>query len=140
MKTDLEERQAIAQAALTRYVGQPLEPGRRDCVRLAAYVLRARGHKPQLGRGGTYTTMAGGYRALRRAGFETLAEALDSLGLPRIPPAAALPCDIIMIPGPAPYDGALQVAVGNGNTIGYHAELPEGLVLHPVEFLTAWRV
>lgn len=140
MTTDLEQRRTIAQAALDTYRDQPFTPGKFDCVRLAAFVLRERGHKPRLGRGGSYKTMLGGYRALRRAGFETLAEALDSLGLMRIPPAAALPCDIILIPGPAPYDGVLQVAVGNGRTIGYHEDLDGAEVLQPVEFIAAWRV
>ncbi|KQM92235.1 hypothetical protein ASE70_15080 [Sphingomonas sp. Leaf22] len=140
MSTDLEQRRDIAQAALARFRSQPFKPGKFDCVRLAAFVLRQRGHRPGLGRGGSYTSLLGAHRALQKAGFETLADALDALGLPRIPPAAALPCDIIMVPGEGPFDGALHVAVGNGRTIGYHQDLPGADVLQPIMFLGAWRV
>lgn len=139
MLTDLEQRQAIAQAALKVFLGQPFQPGKHDCVRLAAFVLRQRGKRPGLARGGSYRSMIGAYRALRRAGFETLADALDTMGLQRIPPAAALPCDIIMVPAEGPFDGALHVAVGNGRTIGYHDGLPCAEILQPVQFVAAWR-
>lgn len=139
MATDLEQRQAIAQAAVRTFLAQPFQPGKYDCVRLAAFVLRQRGKRPGLARGGSYKSMAGAYRALRRAGFETLADALDAMGLQRIPPAAALPCDIIMVPAAGPFDGALHVAVGNGRTIGYHEDVDGAEVLQPVEFIAAWR-
>lgn len=122
------------------YLDRPFQPGKYDCVRLAAFVLRARGWRPRLARGGSYTTMAGAYRALRRAGFETLAAAIDAAGLERIPPLARLPCDIVMVPADGPFDGALHVAVGNGRTIGYHEDVEGAAVLQPIEFVAAWRV
>lgn len=133
-------RQQAAQAAVARFKAQPWQLGKNDCVRLAAFVLRKMGHRPQLGKAGSYTTGAGALRALKRAGHATLAEALDALGLERIPPAAALPADIVMIPGEAPLDGALTIAVGNGRVLGFHEDVGAAEILQPVEFITAWRV
>lgn len=126
-------------ATIARFQHQPFKLGKNDCVRMAAYVLRKRGYRPQLGKAGTYTTLVGAKRALKRAGFDTIAEALDALGLTRIAPAAALPCDIIMVPGEGPLDGALHVAVGNGRTLAYHADIDGADILQPIEFIAAWR-
>jgi len=133
-------RQQAAQAAVDRFKGQPWQLGKNDCVRLAAFVLRKMGHKPQLGKAGTYTTGAGALRALNRAGFASLADALDALGLERIAPAAARVADIIMTPGEAPLDGALTIAVGNGRVLGFHEDMGVAEVLQPVAFVGAWRV
>ena len=133
-------RQQAAQAAVDRFKGQPWELGKNDCVRMAALVLRKMGHKPQLGKAGSYTTGPGALRALNRAGFTSLADALDALGLERIAPAAARVADIIMVPGEAPLDGALTIAVGNGRVLGFHEDLAAAEILHPVEFVGAWRL
>ena len=109
-------------------------------MRLAAFVLRRLGHRPQLGKAGTYRSELGAVRALKRAGYVNLADALDDLGLPRIAPAEALPCDIIMLPGEGSFGGALNIVVGNGRVLGYHQDLPGADVLQPTEFVAAWRV
>ena len=132
-------RQQAAQAAVDRFKGQPWELGKNDCVRLAAFVLRRMGHRPQLGKAGSYSTGAGALRALKRAGFDTLAEALDALGLERVPPADARVADIVMVPGEAPLDGALMIAVGNGRVLGFHEQSLQGEVLQPTAFIGAWR-
>lgn len=137
---EMIRRQQAAQAAVDRFKGQPWQLGKNDCVRMAAFVLRKMGHRPQMGKAGTYTTGAGAMRALQRAGFGSLAEALDSLGLERVAPAAARVADIIMIPGEAPLDGALTIAVGNGRVLGFHQDLGAAEILQPVEFIGAWRV
>ncbi len=134
------QRQQAAQAAVARFKGEPWQLGKNDCVRLAAFVLRKMGHRPQLGKAGTYTTGPAALRALQRAGFNTLSEALDALGLERIAPAAARIADIVMIPGEAPLDGALTIAVGNGRVLGFHEDTGTAEILQPVEFIAAWRV
>jgi hypothetical protein len=133
-------RQQAAQAAVDRFKGEPWQLGKNDCVRLAAFVLRRMGHHPQLGKAGTYTTGAGAMRALKRAGFDSLGAALDALGLERIAPAAARVADIVMIPGEAPLDGALTIAVGNGRVLGFHEDMAVAEILQPVAFIGAWRV
>lgn len=138
---EMIRRQQVAQAAVARFKGEPWQLGKNDCVRLAAFVLRKMGHRPQLGKAGTYTTGPGAMRALKRAGFDTLAQALDSIGLQRIAPAEALAADIIMIPGEAPLDGALTMAIGtNMRVLGFHEDMGTAEILQPVEYLAAWRV
>lgn len=136
---EMIKRQQAAQAAIDRFKGQPWLLGKNDCVRMAAFVLRRMGHRPQLGKAGSYTTDAGAMLALKRAGFDSLAAALDALGLERIAPAAARIADIIMIPGEAPLDGALAIAVGNGRVLGFHEDAGSAEILQPIEFIGAWR-
>ena len=133
------DRRDAAQAVIDRFKDQPMVFGKNDCVRMAAFVLRKRGHRPQLGKAGSYTNALGAQRALKRAGYDSLADALDALGLQRIAPAAALPADIIMVPGEGSFGGALQVVVGNGRTLGYHQDLDGADILMPIEFVAAWR-
>lgn len=137
---EMIRRQQAAQAAVDRFKGQPWQLGKNDCVRMAAFVLRKMGHRPQLGKAGSYTTAAGAMLALKRAGHDSLAGALDTLGLERIAPAAARIADIVMIPGEAPLDGALTIAVGNGRVLGFHEDVSSAEILQPVQFIAAWRV
>ena len=137
---EMIRRQQAAQAAVDRFKGQPWQLGKNDCVRMAAFVLRKMGHRPQLGKAGSYTTGAGAMRALKRAGHDSLAGALDALGLERIAPAAARVADIVMIPGEAPLDGALTIAVGNGRVLGFHEGVGAAEILQPTQFTAAWRL
>jgi hypothetical protein len=138
--TVLLRRQQAAQAAIDRFKDQPLVYGKNDCVRLAAFVLRKMGHRPQLAKAGSYRTALGAARALQRAGFEDLAAAVDALGLPRIAPAAAWVADLVLLPAGAPFGGALSVAVGNGRVLGYHEDLGGAEILQPVQYVAAWRI
>jgi len=133
-------RQQAAQAAVNRFKGEPLIFGKNDCVRMAALVLRKMGRRPQLGKAGSYSSAIGAAHALKRAGYDNLAEALDALGLQRIPPAAALVADLVMLPADGPFGGALTVAVGNGRVLGYHEAVDTAEILHPVAFVSAWRL
>ncbi len=137
---DMLDRKAIGDAAMARFQHQPFAYGKNDCARLAAFVLRRRGHAVQLAKAGSYRTALGAKRGLERAGYETLADAIDAIGLPRIAPAAALPCDLVLIPGGESFGGAITIAVGNGRVLGYHEDIEGADVLQPVEFVAAWRV
>ena len=130
-------RRDAAQAAVDRFDGQPFVWGKNDCVRLSAFVLRKLGHKPNLARAGSYSSLLGAKRALARTGFASLEAALDALGLPRIPPAAATTGDIVGLPGEGDWT-ALTVAVGNGRVLGFMEG--RGGIMQPVTTVTAWRV
>lgn len=140
---DLIRRRDAAQAALDRFQGRPLVWGRDDCIRLAAFALRKMKRRVSLAKAGEIRSAAGALRALRRTGFADLAAAVDAQGLMRIPPAAALPADLIGLPTDEEGFGyALTVCVGNGRVLGFQTGVcgvmqprPEGL-LNAV----AWRV
>lgn len=71
---------------------------------------------------------------------DTVADAIDAMGLQRIPPAAALPADLVLLPGDGPFGGSLTMAVGNGRVFGYHEDVVGADILQPLEFVAAWRV
>lgn len=135
-------RVAAAEAVLARFNGAPLVWGHTDCARLAAASLRALGHRVSLGRFGRYSSAAGALRALKRQGFDGLDAAIDAQLLPRIPPAAALPGDLVALPSDEPGWPALTVALGNGRVLGFREK--DGAlvcgVLQPNQWLCAWRV
>lgn len=95
MASTLPARVAAAQATFDAFHGQTFEWGRRDCARLAAFCLKSLGYNPRAARFGYYKTENSAAAALRKAGFADMAAVVDSLGLPRIAPAAALPGDIV---------------------------------------------
>jgi len=138
--TEMLRRQRAAQATVDRFRGVPFAYGKNDCARLAAFALRQMGHKPGLAKAGSYSTALGATRALKRLGHDDLASVLDGLGLLRIPPIAALPGDLIMLPGEGPFGGALAMAVGNGRVLSYHEDLDGADIVQPVEYVAAWRV
>lgn len=112
------QRVAAAQATLDAYVGQPLVWGRTDCVRMAAFNLRKLGYRPRLARGGSYSSALGARRALKRAGFDRLEDALQDLGLVEIGHASHLPADILALESGDDWP-ALGVALGNRRVLAF---------------------
>lgn len=134
-------RVAAAQACIDRFSGKAYDPAsNRDCIKLTLHAMRKMGRSTGILKGKRYTTEAGGVKVMRSLGFKNLIEALDGAGLERIPPAAALPGDIIALETEAdsPFGCALTVAVGNGRVIGFSGGV--GQVMQPLAYLTAWRV
>ncbi|WP_419808392.1 DUF6950 family protein [Sphingomonas sp.] len=138
--SEMLKRQKAAQAVLDRFKGKPMQYGKNDCARLAAMALRKMGHRSPMVKAGIYHSAVGALRAMKKLGFDDLAAAIDSVGLKRIAPAAALPGDLILIPGEGAFGGALVMAVSNGRVLGYHEDCAGAEVLQPVEYLAAWRL
>lgn len=132
-------RVAAAQATLDQWKGKPFKLGRADCVRVAASHLRRMGHRVKLPPAGSYGTPRSALKALKDRGFASLAEAMDGAGFDRIAPAAALPGDIVAIPGDMDI-GCLTVAMSNGRVAGFHEDCVGVEVLQPTEYVAAWRV
>lgn len=141
MTTILEKRVAAAQATLNHFKGKPFKWGATDCATLAAHLLRQLGHAPPLRSFGVYQTALGAKRALKRKGFADMGEVLDGLGYARIPPAAALPGDIIGLDGEG--DLALTIFLGNGRVLGFisasEGVAPRAEVMQPFATRSAWR-
>ena len=128
-----------AQATLDRFKDETFQFGKNDCARMAAYHLRKLGYRPGLAKAGSYRTALSARAALKRAGYDSLADALDGLGLERIAPAAAVVGDIVEMEAGDAF-GALAVAVGNGRVLGYHEDEPGAVVVQPLSIVVAWRV
>ena len=132
------KRMEAAQACIDRFSGKPYEPGKRDGVQMARHLLHHLGRRVGQGKLPTYTSEKRGIVALRRMGFSTLIEAMDSFNLPRIAPAAALAGDIVAMESLCPL-GDLAIAVGNGRLLGYLDGHEGAVVYTPHQFLAAWR-
>lgn len=123
--TEMERRVAAVTATWEQFRGRPFAFGRVDCVRLVAAHLKRLGRSVQLAKGGSYRSALGAKRALARAGYASLVEALQGVGLVEIAPAAALPGDLIVAPGGQGFD-ALTIAAGNAMVVGFHDDMLEG--------------
>ena len=124
---------------MAKFKDAPFKWGSADCSRLVAFHLKGAGYKVAVAKGGSYKSLLGARRALARCGYSTIGEALDAIGLPRIPPAAALEGDIIEVPSENSL-GSLTIFVGNGRVIGWHPDAEGAAILQPVDYVSAWRV
>lgn len=134
------KRVAVAQACVDRFDGQAFAWGACDCARLAAFALQALGYKPSYARFGRYRTALSARRALRREGFADTTDWMDAVhGLVRIAPAAALPGDIVALPGEDGWS-ALTVALGQGRLLGFLEAAGGCAVVEPgVPPIATWR-
>lgn len=132
-------RQSATQATIDHFRDLPFQLGVADCAKMTIFHLKQFGIRFKLSKVGPYSTPIGARRAVRRLGFDTLAEALDDVGLQRIAPAEALIGDILELEADAP-PGALHIAVGNGRTFAYHEDAATAVVMQPLRALAAWRV
>ena len=134
----LIDRRDAAQATLDAFADQAFAWGKYDCGKMLAAHLKAMGHPVRLAPAGAYKSAMGAKGALRRMGFASLSDALDSR-FPRIAPAAAIVGDVIAMPSEGPLD-AIAICVGNGRALAYHESVPGAVVVQPLTMLAAWRV
>lgn len=114
----MARRALAAEACITRFADRPYEPGKRDCTLMARHCLHKLGLKVPFAKGIRYESELGGVRALKKAGFSNLVDAVDSLGLPRIGPASALPADLVALPTDHTL-GSLAVCIGPASWLAY---------------------
>lgn len=136
----LIRRRDAAQRTLDVWSKRSQRLGTADCVRMVAAHLRLLGYQVKLPPAGSYRTVNSAMKALREAGFATIGDALDALGLERVAPAATIVGDVMLMPA-AHELGALVVVMGNGRVAGWHEDVPGGaIVMQPIEMVAAWRV
>lgn len=137
--TEIERRVAAAQTTLDAVKDKPFRLGRNDCARMVAAHLRRAGHPVRLPAGGSYGSVRGAAKALAARGFADLPAAMDAMGFDRIPPAAALPGDVLALPAASPI-GCLAVVLSNGRACGFTEDAAGAAVIQPVDYVAAWRV
>ncbi|WP_336968362.1 DUF6950 family protein [Brevundimonas aurantiaca] len=140
--TTMLKRAAATQACMDRFAYKPVEPGVRDCGKLAAHALHKQGRSAKLLNASRHKTWRGALAYLKRTGFASLVDLIDAMGLERIAPAAALPGDLIALPSEE-GDGfgcSLAVALDNGRVLALNrvSGLIEPMIPHM--FVCAWRV
>jgi hypothetical protein len=139
----MQDRVDAVAATMARFKGRPFRWGSVDCAKLGAFHLRRMGHHQGLGlaKAGTYRSALGARRAIERAGHASIAAALDGIGLPRIPPAAALPGDVMLSDGTEGLE-ALAIYAGNGAALGFHEDAAGAEVIRIADWsdMKAWRL
>lgn len=134
-------RIAAAESTIKRFGGQAFAWGEIDCLRLVAHGLRELGHAPPMRDAGMYRSHLAARRSLRRMGHATLEAWVDTWDLVRIPPASALPADVLAFPSEDEHLVGLALQLSNGRIFGFHASADEACVIAPaVAPLAAWRV
>lgn len=129
------------QARLSAYIlaswTRPLAPGQFDCMLFGAGGVEAvTGTDPAADFRGRYTTLKGGFRVLKNAGFLDHIACIDA-HFARIPRAQAIGGDLAAVPG---EDGTAAVGIVQGTLI-YVLGPEGGLSLAPIEAaLAVWEV
>ncbi|WP_420478226.1 DUF6950 family protein [Brevundimonas sp. FT23028] len=143
MIDDRIRRARAAEACFRRFNGKPLIIGKNDCVKLATHALIKMGHGSGPVKGLRYANLNQGVRALKRAGFSTVMEGLDAMGLPRIAPAMAMQGDIFALEtNPEvenPFGPALAVAMPNGRFLGFIDDSVCQTAI-ATRYIAAWRL
>ncbi len=140
----LFERVTATQRTIDDHLHKPFIWGELDCAILATNHLANLGYTTRLKEAGNYRTELGAIRALKRLGYNDLADIGDAMGFERIAPAAALVGDIVGLRGgtEAREWTAIGVCVGNGRVIAF-ADAGNGPRCEwgPIEACKiAWRV
>lgn len=119
----LVSRIAAAQATIDRFLETEFQWGANDCAHLAAFAIRSLGHADPLAKIDSYGTRRNALKAMRKAGINSFAEHIEKLGFEPIPPAMALPGDIVGIPAEQDDEAkgwvALGVAIGQDRVLGF---------------------
>lgn len=139
MSDIMVRRVAAAQATLDEFVGKPFRWGHSDCARLVAAHLRRMGYKVRVPAAGSYASPRSAMKALRARGHDTMAAAIDAVGLERIAPAEAVTGDIVQGASGDAF-GALGIKLDNGRLLGFHEHAEGAAVLQEVGLQVAWRV
>lgn len=122
-------------AYLVAAVATPFRPGRHDCALFAAGAVAAMtGSDPAAPWRGRYTTLRGGLRVLRRAGYRDHL-ALVTATLAPCPPSFARAGDLAAVPGEA----GLALGVVQGERIYVLRETGLATV-DLLQAVAAWRV
>lgn len=136
----LIRKRDAAQATLDHWSMVDFKLGTGDCAQMVAKHLRSLGKSIKLPPKGSYRTVAGAMRAMRKLGHATLADWVDSAGIERIAPARVVAGDVLQLPAEHPL-GGLAVALGNGAAVAWMEGVPGGAItIRPLLFVNAWQV
>jgi hypothetical protein len=135
----LDRRVAGTRATRDKFFGQHFGFGTFDCLKMTVFHVRQFGWRPKLAKIGKYSTAVSAMAALKRAGYSSIAEGLDDLGLMRIAPASVVVGDIVQGDSGDAF-GALGIYQGNGAILGWHESRPDCCNLRRVNLDRAWSV
>lgn len=141
-KPELVRRQLAIAKTMKRFGGKAFRLGANDCAKLAAFHLKAMGHR-NLPTTGNYDSEFGAAKQVKKLGFDNLEQLFDEL-LERIPPAAMLPGDLAMPPSdpdaPASKLGTVMVMASGRKFLGWHPDFEQLALMELLQIDAAWRV
>lgn len=146
MTTPRELRRAAVESCMARFGGKALDWKSRDCVRLIRHGVHHLGVSVPILKGVNWTTRAGAIRALKKAGYDDLQEAMAATGFIPIAPAMTWPADILVMPGepdgPFRFSLSLVHTHGAARSIGFGHDgvCAVGTPDLSVPGIKAWRV
>lgn len=136
---NLSERARATQSVIDKYRTKRFDWSGSHCLRLARSQGIALGHKlPPIP---VFRSAFSAQKALKKRGFDSVSDLLDSF-FPRLPaPAYAIVGDLVTLPG----DGmeAIFIADGLGNLIGWHeagGEELSNVSFAAGEIIGSWRL
>lgn len=132
-------RQRATQKTLDRYRGVEFDWTKTaTCIHLGRSQMVNMGHKPP--KIPKFTTAVGAKKALKKVGFDSVPELLDSM-FKRIPPAMMLLGDLAVAPGSEGLDG-IMICAGPRKVFGWREDEPKLVVLdvNLDELTGAWRL
>lgn len=133
-----KSRGAAVEACIKRFIDKPYAPGKRDDVLMAAHLLHHLGVAVPILKGCEWKCEVSGIRLLKRKGFSSLHDAVDSLGLQRIGWGSAMTGDLIALPSTCGV-GALAVHTGNGTMLTFLDGHDGAVIARINDALFAWR-
>ena len=137
MAIEIVKRTVLTEKTKDRFYGKPFAWGTSDCARMVAFHARAFGWKtPKVG---SYRSEASALKYLKELGFSNIAELVSSHGLKEIAPARVLIGDIVTFESTS-ETGALGIAIGNGNMLGFHDSVEGGAILSMASIEKAWSI
>ena len=135
----LVQRAAATEKTMQRYRHRPFDWATGGtCLHLARAQMKNMGHRPPAIP--KFSTAMGAQRAMKAAGFATLADLFDSL-LTRIAPASMLVGDLAIVRGEDDLDSVV-ISAGAGNLLGWHgADMSQLQNIAEInDFIGAWRL
>jgi hypothetical protein len=139
MDFDLITREETLKNTLDHFKTKFFDWGTSDCACLAFHPLIQRGYENPLRKLRHYSNAVQALRSLRKGGYPTLPDLVDSLGFDRIAPASAIACDILSFPSDEDAITSLALHAGGDRCLAW---LPNGLLAYGPyhEATIAWRV
>lgn len=136
--SSLESKIKAAQAAYDKFNGQEFELGKNDCARMTGFYLKQLGYKFSFLKAGAYSTEVGARLALKKLGFKSVSEILDSKFMKLESAASAQTGDIISTRGEGDVGDALGIVLHRNEVLMFLEGVCGKVVVS--EFKDAWRV
>lgn len=136
-RLSLVDRAALVAGVRAEFAGRTFQPGAVDCVVMTRWFLAGAGViVPDLPH---YASVRGGRLALKRLGFSSLADLIDTLLQP-IPPARRMIGDVALLQAEPGSDGEALAIVAGRKLIGFAEDVDQLANVEPGRIERVWTL